>query len=522
LRLFKRAGDYMGFAKKRIEVHKIVLLGVLAFALILRVYRLDKIPSGFYCDEAATGYGAYSLLKTGRDPYGNFLPLLLNHHNIDYVEALYTYLTVPFISLFGLSVFSTRLLASLTGTLTVLTTYLLARELFNREVGLVSAFLLAVSPWHLQFSRIAFRAILLPLFSTSGLYLFLLALKRPRFYLPTAIVLGLSLHTYSISKLYTPLLLVTLILFFREELVDQLASSKRSRRYICVSSIVFLLLALPIYYLSFFGEGNMRFKEISIFATPGLQEQLKRFLSNLAAHLSPRFLFISGDENLRHSIPHFGQVLAILIPFIMIALYMFIYKKDRRGCFLISLFIIGIIPASLTTEGIPHAMRTISAVPILEIISAFGICSLHNHWRGNRNKKILFSVVILLLFLNILFFLNTYFIKYPPISEDWFQYGLGEAIAYTESHSIYYDNIILTSKINQPYIFPLFFARLDPVEFQKSRKLGKYLVCPEEIDHCYGYEGRNLFIALPNELPGGEAMKHIYNSKGEVVLKIVE
>ena len=136
----------------------------MVLALTVRVYKLNDLPNGFYADEAANGYDAYSILKTGKSLYGHSLPIFFSHHQIDYVESMYTYLSVPFISLFGLTVLAVRLLAAIAGTCTVLTTFLLGRELFNRAVGLVAAFLICLSPWHLVFSRIAFRGILLPLF----------------------------------------------------------------------------------------------------------------------------------------------------------------------------------------------------------------------------------------------------------------------------------------------------------------------------------------------------------------------
>jgi len=104
------------------------------------VYHLGEIPFGIYCDEALNGYHAYSILNTGKDAYGKFLPTLFSAHNIGFVEPIYIYLTVPIVALFDLSIFSTRLLAALIGALTVLTTYLFVKEFFNRHIALISAF----------------------------------------------------------------------------------------------------------------------------------------------------------------------------------------------------------------------------------------------------------------------------------------------------------------------------------------------------------------------------------------------
>ena len=86
---------------------KIILLLTLIIivASILRLWQLSKVPSSPDWDEVALGYNAYSIMQTGRDEYGKFLPIILRSFD-DYKPALYAYLAMPTISIFGLSVFS--------------------------------------------------------------------------------------------------------------------------------------------------------------------------------------------------------------------------------------------------------------------------------------------------------------------------------------------------------------------------------------------------------------------------------
>ncbi len=52
------------------------LLGlILVLALFLRIWQLDRVPPSLFGDELDVGYQAYSILKTGRDYMGNFLPI---------------------------------------------------------------------------------------------------------------------------------------------------------------------------------------------------------------------------------------------------------------------------------------------------------------------------------------------------------------------------------------------------------------------------------------------------------------
>lgn len=512
----------IGGGEVRIRYHLIILIAIILFALFLRVYKLDQIPHGFFCDEAASGYNTYSILKTGRDYYGNFLPVMAYHLGV-YVGSLGLYLMAPSIYLFDLSIFSTRLPLAVIGVLTILTTYLFTKELFNEDVGLLSAFLLSVSPWHLQFSRMAFGAVLVPFFTTLGLFFFLKALKEPKFFVPCGLVFGLSVHTYDVTKLTVPLILIMISLVYCRRVNTLLKTNNEAPKYLFVSSLIFLALVLPIYYLSFFGGVGVRFNQVSIFVTSYPPAFL--FILNVLSHLSPDFLFFNGDANLRHSIPGFGQSLLAVMPFILLALYFFAYRRNsREGLVLASLFMIGVTAASLTYESIPHALRSITAVPSLEITAAFGIYVFYQYVSGRDrySRLALTAIAVLLLTGNIVLFLDAYFTEYPQVSEDWFDFGMDEAINYAARQLSNYDHVVLSSNIGSGDIFVAFFAKIDPTEFHNSR-MGKYVTCPYyDIEVCYMAEGHNLFIVKPWELPNGRVRKVVYNSKNQAVLKIVE
>ncbi len=133
----------------------IYLVVIIAITTLLRLLFLDTIPSGFSCDEAANGYEAYSILETMRDRYGKFMPLFLKILGNDYRESLYIFIIVPFIKIFGLNEFGTRFPAAQCGILTVISVYYFVKESFNKRIGLISALLLAINPWHIQFSCIS-------------------------------------------------------------------------------------------------------------------------------------------------------------------------------------------------------------------------------------------------------------------------------------------------------------------------------------------------------------------------------
>ena len=143
-----------------------LLLGLIfVIGIFLRFYKLGQIPPSLDWDEASMGYNAYTILKTAKDEYGNKLPISIRSFN-DYKASIYVYLSTIPIALFGLNEFSVRFISALFGSLTVLLAYLLIKQLLsldkryknNIAIPLLTSFFLAISPWHIQFSRVAFEA----------------------------------------------------------------------------------------------------------------------------------------------------------------------------------------------------------------------------------------------------------------------------------------------------------------------------------------------------------------------------
>ena len=75
---------------------------------VARLVALGEYPAGFNQDEASAAYDAYSILKTGYDRNGQFLPVHLIAWGSGQ-NALYSYLSMPFLAVFGLDVWAFRL-----------------------------------------------------------------------------------------------------------------------------------------------------------------------------------------------------------------------------------------------------------------------------------------------------------------------------------------------------------------------------------------------------------------------------
>src|SRR3990170_6553470 len=235
---------------------KFTLVVVLAIASFLRLWKISEVPVSLFGDELDVGYHAYSILKTGRDYSGNFMPLHFQSL-AEWRTPLYLYAAVPTVALFGISPLGVRLPAIIFGVLGVLAIYLLSNELvskkfgfWNLDFGILPAIVLAISPWHLQYSRAAFEVTELLFFLLMGLYFFFKSFKNEKYLWFSAICFGLTPWIYSTAKLFTPALLIFLIIVFRKEIFSI------SKKKIIYALIILGVSIFPMVYTIFSGSGG--------------------------------------------------------------------------------------------------------------------------------------------------------------------------------------------------------------------------------------------------------------------------
>jgi 4-amino-4-deoxy-L-arabinose transferase-like glycosyltransferase len=467
----------------------VALAVVLAGAALIRGIDLERLPPGLFVDEAFTGYDAYSLLRTGRDMWGERLPVFFRSWG-DYNSGLYRYLSLPWVAALGLSASAVRATAALAGVLTVLATYALGKRWFSGSVGIAAAAFLAVSPWHVQFSRIGFRGILLPLFLTLGALAFEQAVKR-RGYWPAlaALVFGVALYTYSPARIVVPLTLALLLILRRRELVW-------SRAAVLLSVAVLALMSVPLARAVIGGEGLERYHIMSIFRpeTGGAEglSVLPVFLRNYVSHFSPRFLLTAGDVNLRHSPSGIGQLNWGVFFLSLIGAAVALTKRGKHHVLLLLWVLVAPIPGSLTTDNVPNALRSIAMLPAAQLLAAVGLVeTLKGEWaerlaRARIRPAVVAGVLLALTALGAARSLSVYFTEYRIEAAPWWDYGYREAIAMAEDLRRDYERVAVLAPdktamrtyANNPYafIFPLFYTAWDPARLQRERNTGRYAV----------------------------------------------
>ncbi|MCH7641368.1 glycosyltransferase family 39 protein, partial [Patescibacteria group bacterium] len=347
---------------------KLCLFIILLIATALRLWGLGTIPPHLTPDEASLGYNAYSILKTGRDEYGELLPIIFKSFG-DYKPGLYVYLTVPFVALFGLTEFAVRLPSALAGIIAVWLLYKVVLLLFakqknrspitdHRSLASVASLLLAISPWHIHFSRGAWEANVSLTLTLAGIYLFLRSFKNHRFLIASSLLFSLTFLTYQGAKLSTIILLVVLTISFWKHCKKLV---KENTTTVVQSTVVGLILISPILFSLFQGRTG-RLEVFSVFSYRRPTEELQAFLDqggNMVGdltyylyhseklnfergilgrwfnHFSGRFLFFEGDwQNPRHSAPNHGMLLLVDIVLLIVGFVGLVRLKGKAQVFI--------------------------------------------------------------------------------------------------------------------------------------------------------------------------------------------
>lgn len=472
----------------------IILFLILIVGSVLRLAGLKLAPPSLNWDEVSHGYNAYSILKTGKDEWGQFLPILNFRAYGDYPTPLNIYLTIPFIAFFGLNEFSIRLPHALLGILTIISTYFLVWGITKkRDMSLFAAFLVAVGPWYVFTSRFVLQANLAVFFLISAMALFFNR-DRNKFFLPLSIFsLFLTLFSYHTTRIFSPLLLISLLFIYKQEIRIKFEDKR-------VSFISFLLIGL--FFVSVFliyktpkskTRGNVLFlidqgavnKIIEKRNSSRLPSILKRiiynrpiyfvgeFSRNYISYFSPRFLFLEGGTQYQFSIPKKGLIYLINVPLFYLGLFLVAKKalKDKNYRLIFMWLVLFPIPASLTNEKFA-VLRATTLLPLPEIFIALAAGVVLE--KLTRYKWVL----IPLYFFGILISLETYFLAYFTIyrtSYSWaWQYGYKEAVNYTKNHYNNYDKIIVTKKYGEPHEFLLFFWPWDPEKYRNDPYLVRF------------------------------------------------
>jgi 4-amino-4-deoxy-L-arabinose transferase-like glycosyltransferase len=452
-----------------------LLAAILLLALLLRLPGLDRWPPAIHQDEASNGVDGWSLLTTGADRSGRVWPVFLEGFGAgDNRTALYAYLTLPVIAVFGPGTVSTRLPATALGVVTVLALYGFMRRIRGERAAAVASLLLAVNPWHIYLSRYGHEASLTPAFLPIALWL-IAGMDgeepvRPLRSVLAGLVLGVGLYSYPSYRLFLPLFVVIAWVLG--------VGPGRNRRGLFLLG-GFLVAAVPL-MLAGMAHPERFFARASFTSILGNVEPLGFALLLIArqylAHYLPTFLFWRGDGNLLHSPPG-GQLLWIeLIPLIL-GIFLALRRRDRWDRLILLWLLLYPIASAVTLgdrpEYVPHSLRAAVGLPVFQILGASGIVRATEALGRYRPRfasiaTALFGIT-LIANVGVVAWLFTgaharavaplYHAAYPP------------AMRYLAESQDRFTHAAITAMDNsQAYIYAILFGLQSPADFQQATK----------------------------------------------------
>ncbi|HEX8923184.1 MAG TPA: glycosyltransferase family 39 protein [Patescibacteria group bacterium] len=462
---------------------------ILCLALFFRAYHIGSYPS-LNPDEAAIGYDAYSLLLTGKDEHGASWPIHFKSFG-DYKPGGYFYLVMPFVKLLGLTPLAVRLPNLILSVTSVYFIYLLVKLLSGRKyLALSVAFVLAVNPWHIHFSRGGWESDAALSLIIIGTYFFFKYLKTSRlsyfFYFVLCFVY--SLYTYHSARLIAPLLVFSLVFIYSKHLFSDY-------KKLLLPVFIGILLCIPVVFSFLHNGGTARFGGVGLTADQGpvwrANELLnqhgnvklfnrvihnKRLLyviswaQKYSSHFDFNYLFLNGDEVPRSKVPEMGQFYLIELPLLLFGLFVLLrrdYFDKKVRTFIIAWILIAPVASSLTFQA-PSALRSLPLTVPFCILIGLGLFELINLI---QKKYFLIGLIGLFYIFSITYYFDAYFNHYQKRLPYSWNYGFSELVDYVAPIKSNYRDIYVTDKYDQPYILFLFFSRYNPVSIQQEIKL---------------------------------------------------
>jgi 4-amino-4-deoxy-L-arabinose transferase-like glycosyltransferase len=452
------------------------LVLILILAIFLRFNKLDYLE--LFGDEIDAGYQAYSLLETGRDYKGHLLPLYAQSFS-EWRAPMMMYFMIPFIKIFGLNEWGVRSFSAFFGVVSLLGFYFLMMKIgVKKKISLITAFLLAILPWHIQYSRSGFEITLMSSFIIWGIYFLIDYLNKNKVYklFLSASLLSLSFYTYNTANVYVPLLL--LLVFGIKKLTTTGKVVKPAFKLL----VIMFLLSLPILYQIFFGQASARFGKVSLFNDDNLIAEVisyreqqnysmlskifynryvlsaKKIGANYFNSFSSDFLFGMGDVTFRHSLHKVGNLFWVYLVFLVVGFVCFVKKKDKNfgDYFMLGFLIISPIPSSLTVDGAYHATRLFLMVFPLGYFAALGFNKIFEY------KKIIGIALGFVLFFEFAYFQYYYWNSYKLDSWRWWQVGYKEMFQSVNNVSGDYKKVLIENTYEPALPRFLFWSQYNP------------------------------------------------------------
>lgn len=413
--------DKFTLAKSKV----IMLIAIVVIAGILRFVELGQLPAGLNVDEAANGWNAYVLLKTGKDQHGVSWPLFYTRAFGENRSTSYIYSLIPFQALGGLSIQTIRMPAALGGLLTILLIYFVGLRLFGHATGILAAGMLALNPWHVQVSRLGVEASLSPLLVLASFAALLwanlpllddpLRRARPLLALLAGLVLGLSLYGYWAVRMFLPLFFIAAVAVTWNVWRQRLRTPD-GRLAIGAFLLALVLMSLPLFWRHIVDPEIGKRARVQGWVweeSDSLLRKIGKVVNRYPGHFGPDFLFINGDNDPAYSsltdsaLFHWYD-----LPFLVIGLIVCVRgaRASPAARLLLAWVILYPVADLLARHSSLHSLRSLPGLPGLILLAAVGVVNAAK-WLWQRHPAMApigYFVLCLIVVFNFLFIKQFY------------------------------------------------------------------------------------------------------------------
>ena len=475
-------GQSVFFHTVKLHWQRIAFWFVMALAVFLRFYQFPNTPAGMWVDEATEGYDAFALLQNGTDRWGNPFPVYFPGWGSGQ-NVLQAYLSIPFIKLFGLSIFSIRLVPVILGTCSVYLLYVVVKKIYNTNTALLASFLLASLPWSVMASRWSMESNILPFFFLLGVWALVFSYDSPRrrLWMPFSLIpMALAFYAYGTSIVPIPIFLFLFLLFNYKTIFKEKVG-------FILSVLVFLLIAAP--FLLYVVENDIVHRALPFLAhlpitIPYLStnrlDQVNEGLSHSEILRENMRFVVSGfsDKWLFQSIPWISPLGWLVPPFSILGVYYSLRRQPlARNAFVF--WLVATLP--IFVLFLLNVVRSnVIYIPLI-MLAAYGIVSLIESIQPLSSQKMVALVLIGSLVLPNLVFYQYYFRNYNQENAYSFTVGYDDVLAHALAEASPNEPIYVHFSGNWAgYADTLFYLRIDPKDFTKHAEVkvinGIYLV----------------------------------------------
>ncbi len=483
------------YSESSVNHRRVILTLVILTGIFARVFLFGSIPDGLNQDEAFAGYEAWNILTTGHDTMGYYFPLYL-FTNGGGMNALETYLMIPFIAIFGPKDWVIRVPQMLIAILSLPAVYGVARRIYDERAGIWATLLVAWSPWHIMLSRWGLESNLAPGMLLFGMYFFLRGKEKKRYYLLSALMYGMALYSYAMVWMYVPVILLVSAGYLIHE--KKLVWNDKVL-WACV--VIVGVMAIPLALVVLVNYGYIGEISTRVFSIPKLDflrtNQTSGYTLWQNATNLFKILFLQTDGLIWNSVDGYGLYYPVGILFILIGtagtIRSFCVKWRRKEfapeLFILLQFLCGVISGLVSQVNVNRV--NIIFLPML-IMGGFGVevfCKGLTEIipRLRRAIPILVFVVYIVCFAG---FERYYFVDYRQESAVAFDSGLKEALQEAVSSG-------KTIHVNKSGIYPkvLYYLQMPVDEYIATREFSDWHPMPQSAGNVYFDMGK----AVPDE-----------------------